>query len=102
VVISGDTTFSENLVKHARGADILVHEAYLPEEFDKRDNPEVAARLKAYHSTAEQAGMAAQQAGVKLLVLSHLVPGKDESTYAERAARTFSGKIVVGRDLMTF
>jgi ribonuclease Z len=102
VVISGDTTFSENLVKYSRGADILIHEAYLPEEFDKRDNPEVAARLKHYHATAEQAGMAAQQAGVKLLVLSHLVPGKDEKTYAERAAKTFSGKIVVGRDLMTF
>lgn len=102
VVISGDTTFSENLVKHSRGADVLVHEAYLPEEFDKRDNPEVAARLKAYHSTPEQAGQAAQQAGVKLLVLSHLVPGKDEKPFAERAAKTFSGKIVVGRDLMTF
>ena len=102
VVISGDTTFSENLVKHSRGADVLVHEACLPEEFEKRDNPEVAARLKAYHSTPEQAGEAAQQAGVKLLVLSHLVPGRNEEIYAARAAKTFSGKIVVGRDLMTF
>jgi len=102
VVISGDTTLSENLIKYARGADVLVHEAYLPEEFDKRDNPEVAARLKAYHSTAEQAGTAAQRAGVKLLVLSHLVPAGDEKTYAERAAKTFKGKIVVGRDLMRF
>lgn len=102
VVISGDTTFSENLVKFSRGADVLVHEAHLPEEFDKRDPPEIAARLKAYHSTPEQAGSAAQQAGVKLLVLSHLVPGSNEEIYAERAAKTFSGKIVVGRDLMRF
>jgi ribonuclease Z len=102
VVISGDTTFSENLVKHSRGVDVLIHEACLPEELDKRDNPEVAARLKRYHSTPEQAGQAAQQAGAKLLVLSHLVPGKDEQIYAARAAKTFSGKIVVGKDLMTF
>jgi ribonuclease Z len=102
VVISGDTTLSENLIKHARGADVLIHEAYLPEELDKRDKPEVAARLKRYHSTPEQAGTAAQRAGVKLLVLSHLVPGSDEKTYAERAAKTFSGKIVVGKDLMRF
>jgi ribonuclease Z len=102
VVISGDTTLSENLIKHARGADVLIHEAYLPEELDKRDKPEVAARLKRYHSTPEQAGTAAQRAGVKLLVLSHLVPGSDEKAYAERAAKTFSGKIVVGRDLMRF
>ena len=102
VVISGDTTLSENLIKHARGADVLIHEAYLPEELDKRDKPEVAARLKRYHSTPEQAGTAAQQAGVKLLVLSHLVPGNDEKTYAERAAKTFSGRILVGEDLMRF
>lgn len=102
VVISGDTTFSENLVKFSRGADVLVHEAHLPEEFDKRHPPEVAARLKAYHSTPEQAGTAAQRAGVKLLVLSHLIPGSNEEIYAERAAKTFSGKIVVGRDLMRF
>ncbi|MCI0347953.1 MAG: MBL fold metallo-hydrolase [Acidobacteriales bacterium] len=102
VVISGDTTFSENLVKHSRGADVLVHEAYLPEHFDKYDKPEVAERLRRYHATGEQAGRAAQEAGVKLLVLSHLVPGESENTYLERAAKTFSGKIVVGRDLMTF
>jgi ribonuclease Z len=102
VVISGDTTFSENLVKFSRGADVLVHEAHLPEEFDKRHPPEVAARLKAYHSTPEQAGTAAQRAGVKLLVLSHLIPGSNEEIYLERAGKTFSGKIVVGRDLMRF
>lgn len=102
VVISGDTALSENLIKFSRGADVLVHEACLPEEFDKRNTPEVAARLKAYHSTPEQAGTAAQRAGVKLLVLSHLVPGGYEEIYAERAAKTFSGKIVVGRDLMRF
>jgi len=102
VVISGDTRPSENLIRHARGADILVHEAYLPEHFDRVDTPEVAARLKRYHSTAEEAGQAAQQAGVKLLVLTHLVPGGPEETYRERASRYFKGRIVVGRDLMRF
>jgi ribonuclease BN (tRNA processing enzyme) len=102
VVISGDTTLSENLIRYAKGADVLVHEAALPEHFDKHDTPEVAARLRAYHATPEQAGEAAERAGVKLLVLTHLVPGDADAEFLARAAKTFHGKIIVGRDLMRF
>jgi ribonuclease Z len=101
-VVSGDTRRSENLVQHARGAEILIHEAYLPEHFDKVDSPAVAARLKAYHTSAEEAGQVAQAAGVKLLVLTHLIPGDAEATFRERAGRYYKGKIVVGKDLMRF
>lgn len=102
VVISGDTRPSDNLARYAQGADILVHEAILPEYLDTVDKPEVANRLKSYHTTPEAAGQIAQRAGVKLLVLTHLVPGKDEDAFRERAAKHFKGKIVVGRDLMRF
>ena len=102
VVISGDTRPSENLVRFARGADVLVLEAYLPEHFDRVDTPEIAARLKRYHTSAEEAGQIAQQAGVKLLVLTHLVPGDADAIFLERAGKHFHGKIVVGRDLMRF
>lgn len=97
VVISGDTTLSENLIRFAKGAGVLVHEAALPEHFLRHNTPEVAARLKAYH-----AGEAAERAGVKLLVLSHLVPGEAEAEFLARAGKTFRGRIVVGRDLMRF
>jgi ribonuclease Z len=102
VVISGDTRPCDNLVRHAKDADVLVHEAMLPEYLDAVDEPDVAARLKSYHTTPEQAGEIARRANVKLLVLTHLVPGKDEDTYHERAATQFKGTIVVGRDLMKF
>jgi ribonuclease Z len=102
VVISGDTRPSDNLVRHAKDADVLVHEAMLPEYLDAMDEPDVAERLKSYHTTPEQAGEIARRANVKLLVLTHLVPGKDEETYRERAATQFKGTIVVGRDLMKF
>lgn len=102
VVISGDTRLSENLIRFAKGADILIHEAYLPEHFDRVDSPEVAARLKAYHTSAEEAGQVATRAEVKMLVLSHLVPGDADATFLERAGKHFKGKIVVGRDLMKF
>ncbi len=99
IVISGDTRPTENLVRHAKGADILVIEAYLPEHFDKVDTPEVAARLKSYHTSAEEAGEIAARAGVRTLVLTHLIPANAEETLRERAARKFKGEIVVGKDL---
>lgn len=102
IVISGDTRPSENLVRFAKDADVLVHEAMLPEYLDGVDTPEVATRLKAYHTTAEEAGEIARRANVGLLVLTHLVPGKDEEAFRERAATRFKGRIVVGRDLMRF
>jgi ribonuclease Z len=100
IVVSGDTRPNENLVQFAKGADVLVLEAYLPEHFDKDDTPEVAARLKSYHTSAEEAGELAARAGVKTLVLTHLIPGNADDTFRERAARRFNGKIIVGRDLV--
>ncbi|MGH9509105.1 MAG: MBL fold metallo-hydrolase [Terriglobales bacterium] len=102
IVISGDTRPSDNLVRYAQGADVLVHEAIMPEYLDTVDKPDVASRLKSYHTTPEEAGQIGQRAGVKLLVLTHLVPGKDEDKFRERAAKHFKGRIVVGRDLMRF
>jgi ribonuclease Z len=102
IVISGDTRPNDNLIKYARGADVLVLEAYLPGHFDRVDTPEVAARLKHYHTSAEEAGQVAQKAGVKLLVLTHLIPGDADATFLERAKKFFQGKVIVGRDLMRF
>jgi ribonuclease Z len=99
IVISGDTRPTASLSKYAKGADVLVLEAYLPEHFYKVDTPEVARKLTAYHTSAEEAGVIAAQAGVKTLVLTHLIPANSEETFRERAARAFQGKIVVGKDL---
>ena len=35
IVISGDTKPSENLIELARGADVLVHDAFFPEAIDR-------------------------------------------------------------------
>lgn len=100
IVVSGDTRPTANLIKFAKGADVLVLEAYLPEHFLKVDTPEVAARLMRYHTSAEEAGEIAANAGVKTLVLTHLIPAGAADTFRERAAKTFKGKIVVGEDLV--
>jgi ribonuclease BN (tRNA processing enzyme) len=109
IVISGDTTRSEALVTLARGADILVHEALFPAGIDRLvagvgNASDLKRSIMSHHTSAEDAGRVAQAAGVKTLVLSHLVPAEDpaiaEDMWIEAAGRHFRGRVVVGRDLM--
>ena len=104
IVFSGDTRRSDALIKLARSADVLVHEAlYLPAA---PGAPGSALRKHVVdsHTTAEDAGRVATEAGVRTLVLSHFVPAESppisDDQWLAAARSTFSGKIVVGRDLM--
>ena len=104
IVVSGDTTFSENLVRLARGADLLIHEAmYLPGIRQLAGgNASLMRHLLQSHSTTEQVGLVAARAGVKKLVLSHLVPALPSITddmWLEGVRKNFRGEAVVGHDL---
>ena len=109
IVISGDTAYSPELVSLAKGADVLVceamHLAGLERLLAKVPNAAtLREHLLASHVVAEDAGRIAAEAGVRTLVLSHLVPGDDpaitEAMWEESARKRFGGKIVVGRDLL--
>ena len=57
-----------------------------------------------YHSTVEQAAQTAARAGVRTLVLTHMVPEVQpgqEDEWRALAAAHFDGEVVVGRDLTT-
>ena len=109
VVISGDTAYAPELAEFAKGADVLVHEVmYLPgiERLVQRlpNATRLREHLMAAHTVPEDVGKVAALAGVKTLVLSHLVPGDDPSItdeqWTEGVRKHFSGQIIVGRDLM--
>ena len=100
IVISGDTAPSENLLKFACGTDVLVHEVFMPGHFTSTDSSKVARRLVRYHTDAEQVGKVAAAAGVKKLVLTHIIPPKDGEKMRELAAKNFKGEIIVGYDLL--
>ena len=108
IVISGDTRYSENVVKLARGADVLVHEV-LSREFWDRPNvpqpPSVVRHIVASHTDVADVGRVAAAAGVRTLVLSHLVPTEGpgaptDDEWLAAARRHFKGEVIVGRDLM--
>ncbi|WP_125610000.1 MBL fold metallo-hydrolase [Specibacter cremeus] len=106
VVISGDTRYSSALIDLARGADVLVHEAIYPDavgaQLEGAGAETLRQHLMSCHTTAEQAGQVATEAGVGTLMLSHLVPGSDivtDQMWLDAASRTFRGRIIIGRDL---
>ena len=109
IVISGDTAMSKNLIALAKGADVLVHEALWVPAVDRIvAKIQNAATLKEHiinsHTSAEDCGRVAEAAGVKTLVLSHLVPPDDpaitDQMWIDAARKHFSGNIIVGKDLM--
>jgi ribonuclease BN (tRNA processing enzyme) len=109
IVISGDTKQSDALVRLAQGADVLVHEAIYPAAVERMiANVSNASTLKqsilGHHTAVEDVGRVAEAAGVKTLVLSHLVPAEDpavtDAMWLEAARAHFRGTIIVGRDLL--
>jgi ribonuclease BN (tRNA processing enzyme) len=109
IVFSGDTAYAPKLADFAKDADVLIHEVmYLPAIDKLVEQFPGATRLRehlmAAHTSTEDVGRIAQQANVKTLVLTHFVPGDDptitDAEWTEGVRKHFSGRIVVGRDLM--
>jgi len=110
VVISGDTRYSANLEKAARGADLLVCEvAMIPEKLFAQYP--VYKAIYEHHISPELAGKLFTASQPKLAVYTHLVlsglpkagipfPTPEELLDATR--KTYDGRVVVGVDLMTF
>lgn len=112
IVFSGDTGRCPVLTEFARGADLLVHEVIelsLVESGLRRTVPSQTAdammrHMVEEHTTAEDVGRLAQAAGVRRLVLTHVLPGRDEpdSVYTDAVRRHYKGPVTVARDLMSF
>ena len=109
IVISGDTARSDNLIKLAQGADVLVHEALFAPALNRLvarvpNAEKLKESILSHHTTVEDAGRVAEAAGVKTLVLSHLVPPDDptltDQMWIDAARAHFRGTVVVGKDLL--
>ncbi len=112
VVVSGDTAKSASLIANAKGADILIHEALQADMVQRASR--VAgetgrARLAGlskdilnYHATPVQAAETAREAGVKQLVLSHLVPGPSNMLvrrmFLDGVGDAYDGEVTIGED----
>jgi ribonuclease Z len=116
VVVSGDTRRSARLARHARGADLLVHEALAAHMIEPVTAlararglsrwAQLASDVVDYHTTPVEAAQLAGEAGVRLLVLSHVVPPLPNALARRMFLRgveaAWDGEVVLGADGMHF
>ena len=86
VCYSADTAPCTEVVRLAKEADILIHEA--------------SGSVNG-HTGASEAGVIASDAGVKTLVLIHYDPVSKPQELKEQARKSFSGEVIIATDLMT-
>lgn len=112
VVISGDTKKSAAVARESKGVDLLVHEALSPVLLSMLERGFGAAGranlskimhdVLDYHTTPEEAAQIAQAAGVRALVLNHIVPPLPASglhpVFLQRAEQIYNGPLRIGAD----
>ncbi|MFM7736430.1 MAG: MBL fold metallo-hydrolase, partial [Alphaproteobacteria bacterium] len=118
VVVSGDTTATASLREASRDADLLVAEVMNSEILQAAEcsfrragddrNRRLVRDIRSYHVATTDLAALAEQAGVRRLVLTHLIPtpgGEDPRAdvfFGEPVRRGFSGEVVVARDGQRF
>lgn len=100
LVVSGDTTYSQNLVAHARGVDLLVHEVATASAALRRANPRLR-RILGYHATPAQVARVLRETAPRLAVLVHPhVHGVTEEQVLAAAGAGHSVEVMFGQDRM--
>jgi ribonuclease BN (tRNA processing enzyme) len=56
--------------------------------------------LNSVHTKISEVGGVAEDCGVRALVLNHIVPGNAPVGHLVKAKQNFSGKLIIGEDLM--
>ncbi|MGH6860141.1 MAG: MBL fold metallo-hydrolase [Phyllobacterium sp.] len=107
IVFSADTAYFPPLAQFAAGADMLIHEAMLPQGVDRLvartgNGTRLKQHLLASHTMVEDVARIACQAGVGHLVLHHLIPADDpqfgESDWKDALKGKWDGQLTIGRD----
>ena len=115
VVISGDTIMVQAMIEQSRNADILVHDTMNKDMVKagltaiKNANPRTGSmmdEMMEYHADRMEVARIAQEAGVRKLVLTHLVPSIPpdeamETLFIQGMDDLYTGEIIAGRDGMT-
>src|SRR5215470_5135308 len=99
VAMSGDTRFSENLIKHATGVDVLVHEVGTSLEtlMARGATRQQAENVINHHTSAAETGTVFSRTKPRLAVYAH----GGGAAAIEGARKNYSGRIESADDLTT-
>ena len=108
VILSGDTRYSENLVRYAKGADVVIHEVAAANEKSIQTSP-LINQILGFHTSPEDAGKVFEQIKPKLAVYSHIVlltadpsiPPPTTQDLIQRTQKYYKGQLRVGEDLLS-
>jgi len=105
VIIGGDNDDPDLMADHLKSADLFIHEATLIEPV------KAGLSFQSRHSTAADVGKAAQAAGLKNLILTHISPrfamepggrGLSIADIEAEAKEHYSGTLFLAQDLDLF
>ncbi len=91
IVYTGDSMPHEALVTRARGADVLIHDATSDAALEEKAN-------RYGHSSSRQAAQVAKEAGVGLLVLTHMSPRYEDPSTLFHDAKAVFDRVLLADD----
>lgn len=106
IVFSGDRGGKDDIVGFSRGADVLVHEVLHYEamlDTFPGANEAVLRHYREDHTAPEEVGRIATEAGVRTVVLNHILPDSDlvpDDEWVRLVAKAFDGEIILGVDML--
>lgn len=113
VVISGDTRASDGIRKHAKNADILIHEAinseifgYVGDQMVEQGGAMSKGRMdiiESVHTPTLELATIAQNAGVRKLIITHLIPAMPAVWFVDQFFTAgmddiYTGELTIARD----
>lgn len=105
IVISGDTSPSEEIVAHCQPCDVLIHEVYSPESV--LSMPDYKTYRAKYHTSTTELAEIANRTKPGILVVYHTA-GRGphgpipEDQLLREIQKTYHGKVVIGHDLEVY
>lgn len=111
VVLSGDTTYSPNLIKHAKGVDLLIHCVAIGSRRLEERAPTFVQRFYDYLASPEMGGRILNEVRPRQAVFSHIslysrpdleIPRASIDELRSRVRAVYDGPFHIGEDLMAF
>ena len=102
MVISGDTTYSEQVIEKSKNCDLLIHEIAHASEHTLEKYPK-AKGVISYHTDASQVSKIVNTVKPRLTILNHVLSldGSSDEQILNEIKKNTKHKVLIAKDLMT-